>query len=72
MKYCTEAGVDESSYQPFGSGKKRKILENEDHDECKWSRYVKEMEKLEYEGSYKTMSFPPAVIDVDGHGLMGV
>lgn len=72
MKYRKEASVDESSHQPFGSGKKRKNPEKEDHDQCKWSRYVKEMEELEYEGSYKTMSFPPAVIDVDGHGPMGV
>ena len=73
MKFRKEAGVDGSSDQPFSSGNKRHIPENENNDEeCKWSRYVKEMEKLEYEGSYKNMSFPPAVIDVDGHGPMGV
>ena len=48
-----------------------KVQENEGNGKCKWSWYMKERE-MAYARSYRTVLFPPAVVNVDGHGPIGI
>ena len=69
MKFCSGAGVKASRY--FNSGKEHKVQENDGNDKCKWSKLLKEKETA-YARGYRTVLFLPAVVDINGHGPMGI
>ena len=57
----------------FNSGKQQKVKGDEGNDECEWSKLLKEKQDNIYRGyGNGTVSFPPAVVDVDSHDPMGI
>ena len=71
MKFCSEAGAKLPGY--LNPCKQQKVQVNEGKDECKLKKLLKERE-IAYAMGYEneTVLFPPAEVDVDGHGPMGV
>lgn len=69
-KFRDEVGAEQLS-QYVHSAKRRKVQEKEANDECKKTKAVREMEMARVR-SYGNEPIPPPVIDVDGHGLMGI
>ena len=73
MKFCSEAGVKASQYFSSTLANKIKFTRKWEKWQVKLNRLLKEIE-VTFSRNYRngTVLFPPAVVDVDGHGPMGV